>query len=350
MGLVGSVLRLLGHLPQRARIRRDLSEVGLPSTAKTITMQQLALWTFGGNIQHQNDISAIVVIEGGQFVAIAGDEGALVQILRRRSPGDYDLAGMINLKDQLENEESEMDIEGLAFSGGRLYVMGSHSKKRVKLDPERTQKENRKLLQQRDKQPDRQGLFEIKYLGQGKFSDKVKSSDLLPTLEEHEILAPFLAIPSKENGIDLEGLAADDDDLLVGFRGPILREGLVPILKLDFDQPKKADVRFLDLGGRGIRDLVRTSSDYLVLAGPMRDEPLSYMIYLWNGKDAIPGHDCKPENLPRPLGEVPLPHPGAKPEGLGLVEETDAYFDVVLVCDSSPLGSPTVLRVAKPID
>ncbi|MBA2113438.1 DUF3616 domain-containing protein [Bremerella alba] len=312
-------------------------------------MQQLALWTFRGDILHPNNISAIVVIDDGQYLAIAGDEGASVQILRRRAPGDYDVDGIIDLKDQLEDKKSEIDIEGLAFSDFRLYVLGSHSKKREKLNPKRTQKHNRDRLKQRDKQPDRQGLFEIKYLGRGKFSDKVKPCDLLPTLKENDLLAPFLAIPSKENGIDLEGLAAEGDDLLVGFRGPVLREGLVPILKLDFDKPEKADVLLVDLGGRGIRDLVRTNSDYLILAGPMRDEPLSYRIYQWNGKDAIPGRDCDQANLPRNLGEVPLPHFGAKPEGLGLVEETEAYFDVVLVCDSSSNGSPTVLRIAKPI-
>ncbi|QDU73125.1 hypothetical protein Pan97_00920 [Bremerella volcania] len=313
-------------------------------------MQQLGLWTFRGQIDSSNDISAIAVIEGGQFVAIAGDEGASVQILRRRGPGDYDVHDAIDLSEQLDDDESEIDIEGLAFSGGRLYVLGSHSKRRAKLDPRSSQKENRKLLKQRDKQPDRQGLFEIDYLGVGKFASEVKSCDLLPTLKADKTLSPFLAIPSKENGIDLEGLAAHGDDLIVGFRGPILREGLVPILKLDFDKPDDADLLFVHFGGRGVRDLVRTSSVYLVLAGPMRDEPISYRIYLWNGEDATPGHDRDPASVPRLLGEVPLPHLGAKPEGIGLIEETDAYFDVVLVCDSSPMGSPTVLRIAKPID
>ncbi len=312
-------------------------------------MQQRELWTFHGDLQHPYDISAIVVLEGGRFVAIAGDEGASVQILRQRSPGDYDLVGTIDLSDQLEDEEEEIDIEGLAFSGGQLYVMGSHCKKRRLIDTTLTQKENRKRISEPDPQPDRQGLFEIEYLGDGRFSSKVKTCDLLPRLKSDSLLAPFLGIPSKENGIDMEGLAAEGDDLWVGFRGPILREYLVPVLQLDFDKPKKADLLLIDLHGRGIRDLVRTQDRILILAGPMRDEPLSYALYAWNGKDAVPGTDRDAANMPKHLGDVPLPHEGAKPEGLGLVEETDTHWDVVVVCDSSPMGSPTLLRVAKPV-
>ncbi|GAA4430528.1 DUF3616 domain-containing protein [Bremerella cremea] len=312
-------------------------------------MQQRALWTFHGKIENGADISAIAVLENGQFVAIAGDEGATVQILQRRSPGEYETFNEIDLTGQLKKGENEFDIEGLAYSRGRIYVLGSHSKKRPLLDPSLSQNTNRKRLFQRDNQPGRQGLYEIDYQGNGQFAKKVKPCDLIEAIQASSVLAPFLEIPSKENGIDLEGLAAQGDDLVVGFRGPILREGWVPILKLDFDKPEKAKTLFVQLGGRGVRDLLQTAEGLLILAGPMRDEPLAYAVYFWNGNDAIAGHDRRADDVPILLGEVPLPHVGAKPEGLGLVEEGVGYFDVVLVCDSSPNGSPTVFRVAKPL-
>jgi hypothetical protein len=67
-------------------------------------------------------------------------------------------------------------------------------------------------------------------------------------------LAPYVALPSKENGIDIEGIAATDKYLFVGFKGPVFRQNYVPILQLNHDfEPVPADsgspLLFVDLGG-----------------------------------------------------------------------------------------------------
>jgi hypothetical protein len=161
------------------------------------------------------------------------------------------------------------------------------------------------------------------------------------------VLAPFLELPSKENGIDIEGIAADGDDLYVGFRGPVLREGYVPVLVFDFDEPKKAKTRYVNLGGRGIRDLVRVSDGFLLIGGPVGGEPVSYEVYFWDGEDCIAGTDVPPPEFPRSLGEIPLPNQEAKAEGMAVLDETDSHYDVLIVFDGPRNGSPTRFRVTK---
>ena len=56
------------------------------------------------------------------------------------------------------------------------------------------------------------------------------------------MLQRFTQIPSKENGVDIEAIAVkgkDGDKLHLGFRGPVLRDNLVPIMVLDFNRIPK---------------------------------------------------------------------------------------------------------------
>jgi hypothetical protein len=46
---------------------------------------------------------------------------------------------------------------------------------------------------------------------------------LADLLSGDEHLAPLLVIPSKDNGLDVEGLAAHGESPFVGLRGPVLR-------------------------------------------------------------------------------------------------------------------------------
>ncbi|MFO0119910.1 MAG: DUF3616 domain-containing protein, partial [Cyanobium sp.] len=57
---------------------------------------------------------------------------------------------------------------------------------------------------------------------------------LSQVLAADPLIAPFLKIPSKENGLDIEGIAARAERLLVGLRGPVLR-GIALVLDLHLD-------------------------------------------------------------------------------------------------------------------
>src|SRR5262245_60839271 len=75
-----------------------------------------------------------------------------------------------------------------------------------------------------------------------------------------------------------------------GFRGPVLRENYTPVLRFTFAVPViESDLLYVNLGGRGIRDLTRARGGLLVLAGPVGDGPGSYQLYFWDGKDCLPG-------------------------------------------------------------
>lgn len=119
----------------------------------------------------------------------------------------------------------------------------------------------------------------------------------LDALGADEHLAPFLAIPGKDNGFDVEGVAAHGEPgaetLYLGLRGPVLRGWAVVLelrprddgpgrLRLD---PVHGHARyrkhFLGLGGLGVRDLCPDGDDLLVLAGPSMDLDGPVRVYRW---------------------------------------------------------------------
>src|SRR5262249_11031747 len=151
---------------------------------------------------------------------------------------------------------------------------------------------------------------------------------LAKAIKKNEILKPFRKIPSKENGIDIEGLAVSGKWLYAGFRSPVLRGNLVPVLRFHFGEESDTEIFFVQLGGRGIRGLCATSSGFLILAGPPAEGPGSYQIYEWDGHDCLPGKD-RPEKIGqcRPLGD--LPKNEGKPEGVAVREEQSDYYDIL---------------------
>ncbi|MBQ0818798.1 DUF3616 domain-containing protein, partial [Microvirga sp. HBU67558] len=66
-------------------------------------------------------------------------------------------------------------------------------------------------------------------------------------LAEDPHLGPFLAVPSKENGLDIEGLAVRGNRLWLGLRGPVLR-GHAVVLDLELRQkaPDRLKARRID--------------------------------------------------------------------------------------------------------
>jgi len=121
---------------------------------------------------------------------------------------------------------------------------------------------------------------------------------LTEALRDDEHLAPFLTIPGKDNGFDIEGLAVADGRVFLGLRGPVLR-GWAVILELephaDADFPDTLELKniapdkrpylkhFLQLGGLGVRDLCRQGDDLLILAGPSMDLDGPVRVLRWQG-------------------------------------------------------------------
>lgn len=165
----------------------------------------------------------------------------------------------------------------------------------------------------------------------------------------NDVLKPFRGIPSKENGIDIEGLAVRDGYLYAGLRGPVLRFNYVPVLVFRFDQRDSASLRYVQLDGYGIRSMTGVDDGFLILAGPVGDGPGGYFLYHWDGEDCFPGEirDGRAAiGRMTLLGRVPTP-PDAKAEGLSVLRDGGRYYEVLVVYDGPRGGHPRKLRVYK---
>jgi hypothetical protein len=303
------------------------------------------------------NVSGVAV--GANELVLGADEGAELQFFQRIDERRYRGGADALFTLPMEGEGEEIDIEGLAISDGVLYVVGSHSRKRKTVKPDKTAKKNLERLGRVEREPSRERLYRIELDAQGRpRADSVRSVSLIDTIKTHEVLRRFDKIPSKENGIDIEGLAVGSNGrIYVGFRGPVLRGGFATVLalKVDFEQGAVEDVqtRYISLGGRGIRAMGEVdggANAFVILAGPVRDEPVSYVAYLWNGKSTVPGRDnpTAAANV-GPLCRIPLPaaHPRAKAEGIAFLSGTDGVFRFTVVYDGAAGGAATVFECAK---
>jgi hypothetical protein len=266
---------------------------------------------------------------------LAGDEGRCLHHLggdgtiSRQKLRPFGLAG--------DDSDGESDLEGLALDGDRLWLVGSHSLRRHKhdraeqplqLDPVRHP--NGQLL----------GCLQLDADGNPRSGQRLAVSRdlhddaLTAALAADPLVRPYLAIPSKDNGLDIEGITARGDQVLVGLRGPVLRGiALVADLRLgnlgSTDAPLKIDqlhLRFLDLGGLAVRDLaVRPGhDDVLLLAGPTMTLAGPCVLFCWRGalgdRHADSADSLKIEKT-KPLLWIRHGDPGDnhdKPEGLDL--------------------------------
>jgi Protein of unknown function (DUF3616) len=176
----------------------------------------------------------------------------------------------------------EADFEALAIYADRLYAVSSHSRKREKNGDISDCADRNQLVR-----------FAISANG-----DMPKKAEIRRSLgfffKTVKALQPFAAFPSKENGIDIEGLAVMPLGVLIGFRGPIFNNGQIPILRLGHDLSlRKKSTWFVraDFGGRGIRSMASSGNHLYFLAGPNAGQPPSFQIHRWVGK-VWPGADA----------------------------------------------------------
>ena len=109
-------------------------------------------------------------------------------------------------------------------------------------------------------------------------------------LRGNAFLGPYVGLPSKENGLDVEGLAVSGDYVVLGLRGPVLgSHAFIVVLLLPHNGdgvliPKNIDskpyrLHALFLGGLGIRDLLFDGNRLLILAGPAQKTECMQLVY-----------------------------------------------------------------------
>lgn len=177
-----------------------------------------------------------------------------------------------------------------------------------------------------------------------------KGTPLLAALRDDPNPGPFICIRdrerrdhcaqtvSKENGFDVEGLAVHGCRLFLGLRGPLARGWALP-LELEMDDAGDGRLCFsptgnggrlyrkpvVELGGMGMRDLVRHGDELLLLAGPTMD--VTGLQSLLRFRDAA---DLDDDRLSALDGDrlsladhLPLVTEGDKAEGLCLLRGLD---------------------------
>lgn len=240
----------------------------------------------------------------GEWLWVAGDEAAGIERLQRLppvaaealrfgAPTSFPLADLLDLPGA---PDDEADIEGLAVSDGWLWLVGSHGLKRKNAKPGKDDAANAKRLTKLSLDGNRRLLARVpietedgvprlvRQAADGRRATRLKGdaehNQLTRLIEDDPHLGPFLAIPGKDNGLDIEGLALAGDRLLLGLRGPVLR-GWALLLEIAVtehrDELRLAPLddhgallrkHFLQLQGRGTRDLHFVDKDLFVLAGP----------------------------------------------------------------------------------
>ncbi len=181
----------------------------------------------------------------GDVLVVGADEGADILVFKKTTVLQYNEASHVCIS--LDGKDcgsvrkgAEIDIEGIAWSKKYLYVIGSHSRARKGVKANKSLEENKKRLETLKIEPTREQLFRLELDEEGAIVEgaKIEKISLRNLFANHRVLSPFQSIPSKENGIDIEGLAVKEvdgeDTLYLGFRGPVLRGNHAMIMVLEF--------------------------------------------------------------------------------------------------------------------
>lgn len=273
-----------------------------------------------GHVAASRDLSCVAQV--GDHLWLGSDESVSVERLtwegKQKRFGRHVAFDLTKFFALPAGPEEEIDVEGLAVAPPYLWITGSHSLTRRRAEgrtfdaaiAELTQiqrQTNRYFLARvpLTEVANQPGEFELR----GTAVDPEKparaitaarlfgtgmTSVLTDALRFDELLRNYTDLPSKDNGLDVEGLAVADDRLFLGLRGPVLR-GWAVMLELepdyfaeDFFSLKEIGKKgrlyrrhFFDLNGLGIRDLERVGDDLLILAGPTMDIDGRVLLLRW---------------------------------------------------------------------
>jgi hypothetical protein len=326
--------------------------------------------------------SLSAVVQTGPHLWLGCDETATLERVTRLDDGSYGDHRTYRIADVLDlpgGGDGEVDVEGLAWAPPYLWLVGSHGRKRGKPDPDEgvekafkeladvDQDDNRYLLARIPLEDDPQGGGLVPRracpdprdpsatLTAARLKGKGQQNALMRAIADDEHLRRYLKVPGKDNGFDVEGLAAADGRLFLGLRGPVVRGWAVVLevqpaqgsrperLKLKRIGPDGRRYRkhFLDLDGLGVREITAEGDDLLVLAGPTMAVRAPATLFRWKGaqkleEDSITGHD-QLEHL------LDLPHDvdGGEdhPEGICCLQDDGSPgTEVLVVYDSGGPG------------
>jgi hypothetical protein len=323
--------------------------------------------------------SLSAVAQGGRHLWLGCDETATLERLTDLGGGHWGEHRTFSLADVLdlpEDDDDEVDVEGLAWDPPYLWVVGSHSRKRGKPDADDDVEAVARALAGVDKDENRYILARIpleedaesggmvprrscpdprdpgKTLTAARLTGKGRHNKLIRLLRKDPHLRKFIKLPGKDNGLDIEGISAVGGRLFLGLRGPVLR-GWAMVLEVQPVQAGKPErlklkrigpdgrrfrKHYLDLDGLGVREITHTGDEMLVLAGPTMDVRAAAAVFRWRG--ALATETDSVGRAPALKRVMELPHdvdgPGDHPEGMCRFRAEGMSEDGLLVVYDSP--------------
>lgn len=310
----------------------SLSEQGGGGAGRWSRIELLDHYSFAGNVLEDTNLSGIACLSDKSCL-VGADEGRAVQLVELSRAAKTLKAGKAI---PLLQSGKEIDIEAIAAEGDSYYIIGSHgiSKK------------------QGEQQTNRFRIFRLKMDRKTGMPADVNVASLSGILRADAVLGEHFQMPLQQNGVNIEGLAARNGRLFVGFRGPNVG-GFAFVMEISEDEvfarksPLLYTLHKLRLGeGLGIREIVAAKSGFLIIAGNAGSEPSKkytesenyeedreFSLVFWDGK----GSEV------RRIGSIPDP-PG-KAEAMTILEESPSEVTVLILFDGPKGGQPSVYRI-----
>jgi hypothetical protein len=268
---------------------------------------------------------------------------------------------------RLRDTAEELDAEGAATDGRYFYVTGSHAAKRNDCA---SNPGSRHLIRLRLDPATGRALRS----SGGALVEHADTGRLWPIMQAQAGLAPHVGerkclgseppdeVPALagQQGVNIEGLAAQGGRLYFGFRGPASKDTAL-VLAVDADalfdaqgaRDPKATLTRLALGpNRGIRDMVAVKTGFLLLAGPddsRASQGAGWVVAWWDGQSAA-GRVVQPQVLAAlDLGGVKRRKcdKELKPEAMTVLEETPAAYKLLVLSDGMCDGGPLAFTLAR---
>ncbi len=316
--------------------------------------------------EHRENVSA-VRLTSDQHLWLGSDETSTIERLSFVDSQTFAKHKQFRVADFIElpePEDKEIDIEGFAYAGHYLWFVGSHSWKRKKAKDDKNDQKNIERLTELESEANRYILGRIplvngellpscphpdnpnEKLSAAKLYVTNRGNLLMDALASDPHLGSFVgaAIPGKENGFDIEGLAVYKNRIFLGLRGPVLR-GWAIILEIELEtislgrlllkqigeQGQQYKKYFVYLNGLGIRDLCLDGEDLLILAGPTMD--LDRPVKVYRLKDGV----NLQENVlskPKAVLEIPYGNGDDHAEGMTFFTDINQTPSLLVVYDS----------------
>jgi hypothetical protein len=308
----------------------------------------------------RDNFSAIALAD--EHLWLGGDEGTYIDRMTRDARGNFgshvrfDLGKVVRLPVS-GDEPQEIDIEGLDWDRGSLWLIGSHSRKRKQPDEGKSRDKNRERLAKVESEGNRHTLARVPLnktcepvaerdtMRAALLEGDAKSNVLSRGLAADPHTGPFCVIPSKDNGLDIEGLAVRRERVFVGLRGPVLR-GWAMVLEFEVKESSPGVLtlaaplqkHFLQLEGLGVRELAILNKDLFILAGPTMNLDGPVYVFRWpkaldNRREALIYRNELHKVLAVPFG-TGVNRGRDHAEGIALTGGKNSLPDVMICYDS----------------